>query len=127
MHRVSQARILRETLEQAHREGIPIPFGGWYPGTGNIGWGLSLTRERKGVDCDRAGIVDLTREPDGTLRRVLCGNLLKEVLALREIGVTRPAPVVDTIPVPVLEPITAAAVAGVPGVLPPPPVRVSGD
>ncbi|MBC8167498.1 MAG: hypothetical protein H7Y20_16710, partial [Bryobacteraceae bacterium] len=85
-NRVAQCRQLRSSLEQAHEEGIPIPFGGWYPGTGNIGWGLSLTKERKTYDCDRAGLVDLTREPDNTLRRVLCGDLVKEVMTLREVG-----------------------------------------
>jgi hypothetical protein len=125
--RVLQARILRETLEQAHREGIPIPYGGWYPGTGNIGWGLSLTRERKGVDCDRAGIVDLARQPDGTLRRVLCGDLLKEVMSLREAGGARPAPSVDMVPAPVLEPMVPAAPVGMPSDLAALPARVSGD
>ena len=85
-HRVAQCRELREALRQAHAEGIPIPFGGWYPGTGNIGWGLSLTKERRKVDCDRAGLVDLARQPDGTLQRVLCRDLVKEVLTLRDVG-----------------------------------------
>jgi hypothetical protein len=83
-HRVIQAQLLREAVRKAAEEGIPIPYGGWYPGTGNIGWGLSLTRERKGADCDRAGLVDLTRETDGTLRRVVCPSLVKEILALRD-------------------------------------------
>jgi hypothetical protein len=64
------------------------------------------------VDCDRAGIVDLTRQPDGTLKRVLCSNLLKEVMALRDVGVARPAPALDGIPAPVLEPIAAGAAVG---------------
>ena len=87
-HRVIQAQLLREAVEKAREEGIPIPYGGWYPGTGNIGWGLSLTRERKNADCDRAGLVDLARQSDGTLRRVLCPALLKEVLGLRHAGLT---------------------------------------
>jgi hypothetical protein len=69
-------------LKQAKEEGIPIPYGGWYPGTGNIGWGYSLTKERKKADCDRAGLVDLTRRPDGTLERVLCRDLVQAVLGL---------------------------------------------
>ncbi|MDZ4802822.1 MAG: beta-galactosidase [Bryobacteraceae bacterium] len=85
-HRVAECRLLRAALEQATAEGIPIPYGGWYPGTGNIGWGLSLTRERKTYDCDRAGLVDLTRTSDGTLTRVACDNLVCEVMALREVG-----------------------------------------
>jgi hypothetical protein len=125
-HRVLQARMLRDSLEQAQREGIPIPYGGWYPGTGNIGWGFSLTRERKTADCDRAGIVDLCRQQDGTLKRVLCNGLLKEVMALREVGVARPAPAVASIPVPVPEePIAASAVVGVPSS--PLPVHAMGD
>jgi hypothetical protein len=107
-HRVAQARMLRETLDQAHREGIPIPYGGWYPGTGNIGWGFSLTRERKTADCDRAGIVDLCRQQDGTLKRIL----LKEVMALRHAGAASPVQVLDAVPAPVLEPIAPAATAG---------------
>jgi len=93
-HRVLQARELRTAIEQAKAEGIQIPFGGWYPGTGNIGWGYSLTKERPKADCDRAGLVDLTRENDGTLRRVLCAELVKEVLALKNLsnGAT-PAPI----------------------------------
>jgi hypothetical protein len=124
-HRVLQARMLRDTLEQAKKEGIPIPYGGWYPGTGNIGWGYSLTRERRTADCDRAGIVDLSRQQDGTLKRVLCADLLKEVMGLRDVGVARPAAAFDTIPVPVLEPIAAAAAAGVPSA--PLPVHAMGD
>jgi hypothetical protein len=85
-HRVMQARMLRDTLRQAAEEGIPIPLGGWYPGTGNIGWGFALTKERKKADCDRAGLVDLTRQPDGTLKRVLCPALVHEVMAMRGIG-----------------------------------------
>ena len=87
-HRVVQARMLRDTLMQAEREGIPIPYGGWYPGTGNIGWGLALTKERRKADCDRAGLVDLARQEDGTLKRVLCPGLVQEVMAMRNIGVT---------------------------------------
>ena len=64
------------------RKAFPIPFGGWYPGTGNIGWGYSLTKERKKADCDRAGLVDLARQPDGTLKRVLCHDLVQEILGL---------------------------------------------
>jgi hypothetical protein len=81
-HRVEQARLLRKALEQARKEGIPIPYGGWYPGTGNIGWGQALTESRTGLDCDRAGLIDLARQPDGTLKRVLCTDLVKEVLGL---------------------------------------------
>jgi hypothetical protein len=105
-HRVVQAKQLRAAVQQAHEEGIPIPFGGWYPGTGNVGWGFSLTKERKNVDCDRAGLVDLCRQSDGTLDRVLCSGLVREVLALREVGAmqaTRPTPVLDTVPAPPLE------------------------
>ena len=96
-HRLLQARELRHALVQAEREGIPIPFGGWYPGIGNVGWGNALTQERKGVDCDRAGLVDLVRQPDGSLRRVLCTNLVREVMEMREadrttaLPLTRPA------------------------------------
>jgi hypothetical protein len=85
-HRVMQCRELRTALEATVAEGISVPFGGWYPGTGNIGWGQSLTRERKAFDCDRAGLVDLKRTADGTLERVACPNLIREVLALRDIG-----------------------------------------
>jgi hypothetical protein len=102
-HRVIQARLLHSALEQAHAEGIPIPYGGWYPGTGNIGWGYSLTKERKNVDCDRAGLVDLARQPDGTLQRVLCSNLVREVLSLRDVGVSKPVPATDTVPAPALD------------------------
>ena len=87
-HRVVQARLFRDTLLEAKREGIPIPYGGWYPGTGNIGWGLALTKERRKADCDRAGLVDLARQADGTLKRVLCPGLVREVMAMRDIGVT---------------------------------------
>jgi hypothetical protein len=82
---VIEARLLRGTLQQAMNEGIEIPIGGWYPGTGNIGWGAALTRERTKNDCDRAGLVDLARQPDGTLQRVLCHDLVREVLALQHI------------------------------------------
>jgi hypothetical protein len=84
-HRVEEARLLRAALQQAHGEGIPIPYGGWYPGTGNIGWGWALTRDRSNNDCDRAGLVDLARQKDGSLRRVLCKELVREVIGLREI------------------------------------------
>ncbi|MBC7925347.1 MAG: hypothetical protein H7039_06780, partial [Bryobacteraceae bacterium] len=80
------AKLLRAALIEANREGIPIPYGGWYPGTGNIGWGSSLTRERVGLDCDRAGLVDLARQPDGSLKRVLCRSLVQEILGLREMA-----------------------------------------
>ncbi|MBC7928738.1 MAG: hypothetical protein H7039_24095, partial [Bryobacteraceae bacterium] len=87
-------------------EGIPVPYGGWYPGTGNIGWGMSLTRERPTADCDRAGVVDLSRQTDGSLTRVLCKDLVTEVLKLRDIGVRQP----DTFPTaPVWLPTAAAA------------------
>jgi hypothetical protein len=82
--RVKQAVLLRGALDQARKEGIPIPFGGWYPGTGNIGWGQALTEDRSCFDCDRAGLVDLARQPDGSLTRVLCKELVREVLGLRE-------------------------------------------
>ncbi len=85
-HRVMQCRELRVALETAVGEGIQIPYGGWYPGTGNIGWGQALTRDRSKFDCDRAGLVDLKRTPEGTLERVPCHNLVREVLALRDIG-----------------------------------------
>jgi hypothetical protein len=85
-HRVMQCRELRTALETAVASGVPIPYGGWYPGTGNIGWGLALTRERKKCDCDRAGLVDLRRMSDGTLQRVVCNNLVREVIGLRDIG-----------------------------------------
>ena len=71
-------------MDHARQEGIPIPFGGWYPGTGNIGWGQALTQDRTKFDCDRAGLVDLARQPDGSLRRVLCHDLVREVLGLGE-------------------------------------------
>ncbi|MGH9633132.1 MAG: hypothetical protein ACRD7E_32915, partial [Bryobacteraceae bacterium] len=95
-HRIAQARLLRRALEQAEREGIPIPYGGWYPGTGNIGWGCSLTQDRIKFDCDRAGLVDLARQPDGTLKRVLCSGLVEEILGLRTIyAPERPSVVLD--------------------------------
>ncbi|MBC7926864.1 MAG: beta-galactosidase [Bryobacteraceae bacterium] len=106
LHRIQQCRELHKALETVTAEGIPIPYGGWYPGTGNIGWGMSLTRERPTADCDRAGVVDLTRQTDGSLTRVLCKDLVTEVLKLRDIGVRQP----DTFTtVPVWLP-TAAAV-----------------
>jgi hypothetical protein len=104
-HRVVQAQQLREAVRQACAEGIPIPYGGWYPGMGNIGWGFSLTRERKSADCDRAGLVDLARQSDGTLRRVLCPELLKEVLALRDGG----RPEVSEVPARLLASTAAAS------------------
>jgi len=97
-HRVLQAGELRRALVQANLEGIPIPYGGWYPGIGNVGWGNALTKERKGVDCDRAGLVDLVRQPDGSLKRVLCHDLLREVMTLRHANATtiaEPAPAFD--------------------------------
>jgi hypothetical protein len=83
-HRIAQVRLLGQALSRAASEGIPIPYGGWYPGLGNIGWGQSLTEDRTGLDCDRAGLVDLARQPDGTLKRVLCSGLVQEVLRLAE-------------------------------------------
>ena len=82
-HRLDTARQLRDALSAAKEEGIPIPYGGWYPGTGNIGWGFALTKQRRKADCDRAGLVDLARQPDGTLKRVLCKELAESVLGLR--------------------------------------------
>jgi hypothetical protein len=129
-HRVIQAHELRSALKQASAEGIPIPFGGWYPGTGNIGWGLSLTKERRGVDCDRAGLVDLARQSDGSLSRVLCSGLVKEVMAMRDVGAAaKPASVIDTVPVPNYEEpieVPAVAEASIPSLLLSPP-RVSTD
>jgi Beta-galactosidase len=90
--RVKQAALLRRALGQAKAEGIPIPYGGWYPGTGNIGWGQSLTEDRTGLDCDRAGLVDLARQSDGSLRRVLCSDLVSEILGLRNTLSPSPAP-----------------------------------
>jgi hypothetical protein len=84
-HRVAEAKLLRKALQQAKAEGIPIPYGGWYPGTGNIGWGWALTRDRSRNDCDRAGLVDLARQPDGGLKRVLCRDLVQEIIGLRDI------------------------------------------
>ncbi|HET8549605.1 MAG TPA: beta-galactosidase [Bryobacteraceae bacterium] len=85
MHRVLEAKLLRVALEQAHAEAVPIPYGGWYPGTGNIGWGWALTRDRSRNDCDRAGLVDLARQKDGSLKRVLCRDLVQEIIGLRDI------------------------------------------
>ena len=79
-------RVVSSAGRRVVNEGIPVPYGGWYPGTGNIGWGYSLTRERKRCDCDRAGLVDLARQEDGSLKRVLCEDLVPEVLKLRDIG-----------------------------------------
>jgi hypothetical protein len=112
-HRVRQAAQLRTALEQARQEGIPIPFGGWYPGTGNIGWGQALTKDRSKFDCDRAGLVDLARQPDGSLRRVLCHGLVREVLGLGEKSIPpaghRPHGVAT--PATVEEPVAAVAAA----------------
>ena len=115
-HRVIQARMLKEAVELAAAEGIPIPYGGWYPATGNIGWGFSLTRERKGVDCDRAGLVDLARQSDGSLKRVLCDALVHEVMGLKDLG----------------QPLQPVPTSGLQPVVPPAellrvPARVSGD
>lgn len=111
-NRVLVARQLREALAQARDEGISIPYGGWYPGTGNIGWGLSLTRERKMADCDRAGLVDLSRQADGSLRRVLCSDLVREVLALRSIpAVAAAAPEWAAAPLPGAVPDSAVTPA----------------
>lgn len=85
-NRVIQCRQMAEAMKTVCSEGVQIPFGGWYPGTGNIGWGFSLTKERKAADCDRAGLVDLSRQPDGRLERVVCRDLVREVLALKSIG-----------------------------------------
>lgn len=89
-HRAEQAKLLRQALTQARDEGIPIPYGGWYPGTGNIGWGDALTMDRSEFDCDRAGLVDLARQPDGSLKRVLCEELVREVLGLRDVYAAKP-------------------------------------
>lgn len=131
-HRVQQARMLREALVEAHEAGIPIPYGGWYPGTGNIGWGLALTKERKGVDCDRAGLVDLARDCEGNLQRVLCTDLVKEVMTLREVGapsLQRSVSVLDTVPAPPVEPVCIrdAEMPEIPLFLLDPNNRVSGD
>jgi len=84
-NRVEEARLLRSALDECRREEIPIPIGGWYPATGNIGWGDALTSDRSAFDCDRAGLVDLARQPDGSLKRVLCSSLVQEVLGLRDV------------------------------------------
>ncbi len=84
-YRVQQAKLLRAALEECREENIPIPIGGWYPATGNMGWGDALTTDRSAFDCDRAGLVDLARQSDGSLKRVLCAALVKEVLGLREL------------------------------------------
>lgn len=106
-HRVQEARLLRAALEQAHAEGIPIPYGGWYPATGNIGWGWALTRDRSRNDCDRAGLVDLARQTDGSLKRMLCQDLVREVMGLRDIY--GPVPLlVEALPVPVTAGASAA-------------------
>lgn len=89
-HRVLQAKMLRAALAEAAREGIPMPIGGWYPATGNIGWGFSLTRDRSDCDCDRAGLVDLARQSDGSLKRVVCRELVEEVLGLRNLPIEQP-------------------------------------
>ena len=107
-HRIVTARLLADALRQAKEEGIPIPYGGWYPGTGNIGWGYSLTRDRKTADCDRAGIVDLARQPNGSLKRVLCRELVEEVLALGRLHAPKLPEFVPTADLP----LVSAAAAG---------------
>jgi hypothetical protein len=127
-NRVAQARALREALEEARDQGIPIPFGGWYPGTGNIGWGLALTQERAGLDCDRAGLIDLARQPDGSLKRVLCADLLREVLGMRDLTPVPVRLVTDTVPAPNLEPLPTEVPAALLAELPPSPsLGANGD
>jgi hypothetical protein len=58
---------------------------------------------------------------------VLCGNLLKEVLTLREVGIVRPAAVTDNMAIPVPEPIGAPSATVVPPPVPTLPARVSSD
>jgi hypothetical protein len=112
-NRIGIARQLADALRQAKEEGIPIPYGGWYPGTGNIGWGYSLTRDRKKADCDRAGLVDLARQPDGSLKRVLCRDLVEEILALRQVHTPAPQPHQQPSFIPPHEfPLAAGAAAG---------------
>jgi hypothetical protein len=112
-NRIGIARQLADALRQAKEEGIPIPYGGWYPGTGNIGWGYSLTRDRKKADCDRAGLVDLARQPDGSLKRVLCRDLVEEILALRQVHTPAPQPHQQPSFIPPQEfPLAAGAAAG---------------
>jgi hypothetical protein len=112
-NRIGIARQLADALRQAKEEGIPIPYGGWYPGTGNIGWGYSLTRDRKKADCDRAGLVDLARQPDGSLKRVLCRDLVEEILALRQVHTPAPQPHQQPGFIPPHEfPLAAGAAAG---------------
>jgi hypothetical protein len=114
--RIQQAQQLAKALQRAEKEGIPIPIGGWYPGTGNIGWGDALTTERTEFDCDRAGLVDLERQPDGSLKRVLCAELVKEVLGLsssyryRQVADSHSSlktPKFAGIPTPEIEPVIA--------------------
>jgi len=108
-NRMQMARLLADALEQAREEGIPIPYGGWYPGTGNIGWGYSLTKERKKADCDRAGIVDLTRGTDGSLKRVLCRDLVKAVLGLaKPVAPTTP----EFLPIPEMPLVSSISASG---------------
>ena len=108
-NRMQMAALLANALEEAREEGIPIPFGGWYPGTGNVGWGYSLTKERKKADCDRAGIVDLTRGPDGSLTRVLCRDLVQAVL-----GLAKPAApkMPEFLPIPEMPLLASASASG---------------
>jgi len=108
-HRLQTAHILAESLRDAKEEGIPIPFGGWYPGTGNIGWGYSLTRERRKADCDRAGLVDLERQPDGSLKRVLCRDLVEKVLGLRNLDTPIAPSYADMPPMPMVAAAAASA------------------
>lgn len=109
-HRIQTAQLLKEALLQANEEGIPIPYGGWYPGTGNIGWGYSLTKERKKADCDRAGLVDLARQSDGSLTRVLCSDLVQEILGLRNLTQpTAPAYIPATPSLPLVAAASASA------------------
>jgi hypothetical protein len=105
-NRLVTARLLADALREAREDGIPIPLGGWYPGTGNIGWGYSLTRERKKADCDRAGLVDLVRQPDGSLKRVLCHDLVQEVLGLSKVATHTRIP--DFLPLPDMQ-VSASA------------------
>jgi hypothetical protein len=84
-NRVIVANELYATVAELLADGIPIKYGGWYPATGNIGWGAALTRRRDNYDCDRAGLIDLERQVDGSLKRVPCENLIRAVLKLRDL------------------------------------------